>query len=695
MKSKKNIVFVSYELYPINPGGCGVLIWNAIQKLLEVNDVNITLLLDMPKFECDMFKREHKPKIKNNERLNIVCLSEILKNKKLEGSLEDFKNIFMWKSYMFYQGLLEINKQFSIDYIEFFDYVGIGYFAIRAKKYEGQFDDCIMGIRAHCTIDLMDVEQNQFDFCYEKLMMFQMEKQALQECDVLLVPSKAWGETYIDRYGLNENQILVSPPPMDTSDFPRFEMNDNNSNVLFYGRLFQLKGVDTFVDAAIVYIINNPQSTNKFYLVGYDGKAITGQNYKEYLEDRIPEKYKERFVFTGQLSRSQLAEILKDVQIAVFPNYVESFCYSIHEMYNAGVPIICRPIPSFKDYFSDGENCICFDGTVNDLSKKIELVLENEELRKKISRPYQVLDSDDFVLSYQEIIDKDKFKKDSLDITTDEKVSLIIIDDSAINDSLKKKRLQEILKNKRVSTDKSYILSKKTKRNLDIPIWFLGEKWFVTNLAGEIPQNQTLPIGQYFWVGKIEDSFSGKFLEKSISILDNNLDLDFVGSYSLKITRDKLERSCIHYDIISDNKYFLLSDLSRTIIRSKKNTSLRDIFDLRHGRGGENEFLHRKGYILPYFYQKNSYYCKTPPNEYATFFIHNMGKEQEWRPFELYPLIYINNEITEKAAVGIEDSISIKRLFYHRLKENFDGQSGLVGKIMNNLLSIAYKIAKK
>lgn len=186
----RTYVFTSYELYPINAGGCGVFIYNAMQQLLQNANNRVILLLDMPKHECESYIKDFQPKLPNSKNLEVICLSEWIQE---EPYGQKFSNVFLQKSYRFYKGLHKLTLLQQVDYIEFFDYVGIGYFSVKAKRFEGQFSKTVLAVRAHCTIELMDLEQVPNSFDLYKLEMYQMEKEVIQDVDILLVPSNAWG----------------------------------------------------------------------------------------------------------------------------------------------------------------------------------------------------------------------------------------------------------------------------------------------------------------------------------------------------------------------------------------------------------------------------------------------------------------------------------------------------------------------
>jgi glycosyltransferase involved in cell wall biosynthesis len=682
----KTLVFVSYELAPVNPGGCGVFLWHSLHELLKKNDLKIILLLDMPKHECEQFKVHYQPQLPNCENLRLICLSELLEDDHDPLELQDLKNIYLWKSYLFYKGLLKITAKERVNYVEFFDYVGIGYYSIKAKKFEKQFQGVTFSIRAHCTVDLMDLEQNQKDFNKEKIEMFQMEKDAINNVDYLLVPSTKWGEIYHTRYGISKERIVLSPPVVNKWEGISYEISAEKSDVLFYGRIFQLKGVDVYIDAAVTFLSRYPHYTSNFYLVGYDSQSSEGILYKELLLRRVPTELKERFIFTGQLDHQSLAKILTNVRFAVFPNFVESFCYSIHELYNLNIPIICNGIPAFIDYFKDGVNALVYDGSTSDLVNKMTCLFENEDILYRISNSRPVLDKNLFRESYNNIIYANEMSETlSASVSTDNlenPISLIILAEEKF--SPQKIEYYQGLPN--INLEKSYVLCNEEP---GIPVNFLGKLRFARLLDGTIPNDISLQLASYFLVGILGDQFDVDYIRNSLNVFSYQPNLNFVGAYIITDQKKK----CVPYDLYRNDPYLLYQEPSRCIFRNVNKTSLRDLFDSRLGEYGELQYLKGNGHIMPRYLIKTMPHPITNNKSRIVFFKHRETVGLEWNPFILYPLILEN--ITHQNNSIKFQTFSLKRKIYHKLITKAKGMSGFRGKLAVKFLDIAYRFAKK
>lgn len=681
MSENKHIVFVSYELHPINDGGCGVFIWSAVKEILKhINNVRITLLLDISKNEVNRFNKEFKRLLPNFKQIDIYTVSDILEEVKIDSDFSDYNNIYLWKSHQFYYALRWLYSKDPFDYLEFFDYAGAAYFSTLAHKYENQFHDCRLSIRAHCTIDLMDIEQKQVDFNYEKILMYQMEKDSLKAADFILVPSQEWGDLYKKRYGLDPKKLIISPPPIDPEKIPEYKLDETKQDILYYGRLFELKGVEIFIDAAVTFLDENPTSNNCFYLVGYSGMSITGKQMKEALKERIPERHLNRFVFTGQVDRKQLSNILKSIGFAVFPNYVESFCYSIHELYLSGVPIICGYIPAFEK-FEDLKNCIKFDGGSYDLAQKMKLLSNSFEMRKKICKPYSILDDAIFISSYRYIFDFEK-KPIHKDVTG--KVSLVIFDDGV--------RHEEIIKHKIIDPSTSYLLSKKATKQGSTSIFLFGELWYVKPLVYNVNSNWFhLPLNDYFWFGRSSDIVDNIFFDIAVACLENHLEIDFVGSFSVIKTTKALEKLCIPMSLSINDKTYQINDLLRSVIRNTDEKNLREVYDIRFSYIAQKAGL-STGYTIPEFLMETINSADKQEvhsvNEERTLLVHQSTRFKEWDPFTLYPTLNSKKQVRPYWQQTL-------RRFYHKTRE-FSNRSNfvLINKIINRLHRLYMKHQK-
>ncbi|SDN35132.1 Glycosyltransferase involved in cell wall bisynthesis [Paenibacillus sp. yr247] len=672
----RTYVFLSYELAPVNAGGCGVFIQNALQELLEDDNNRIMLILDMPKHECEKYEKLHQPSLPNSKNLSLYCLSELLHDDPNCG--EQYNNIFLQKSYRFYIGLRKLTYLKTIDYAEFFDYVGIGYFSFRAKKFEGEFLNTILSVRAHCTIDLMDMEQVPNEFSINKLEMYQMEKKSIQSADYVLVPSSEWGNLYVQRYGVDQDKVIVSPPPVKKWEEVKYILNETQQDVLFYGRIFQLKGVDVYVDSAVSFMSKYPNNKSIFYLVGYDGLDSLGQPYSSQLLTRIPEHLRNRFIFTGQINRTELQKLLQSIRFAIFPNLVESFCYSIHELYSLGVPIIANQIPAFNDYFRNEENALTYNGTSIELISQMEKLFTNSNLRKQISSPYAFFQNNLFEISYKNML---KTKKEDISHNKPWKCSLVVLqEEQSIN-----KNLMLLLEHSEIEYEKSYLL---TLEPPGTPILFLGKTRYAKRFDGSV--DHELVLESFVLTCYSDDIIESSYIDRVKHIFSIQPELYFVGC------RYKNDQNSPEFDLYEENMYFACNKLTRSIIRiDEKSSNLRNVYKTSLGALGEWGLLNNSyGYTIPEEFINLGKSVLEIKNEYYIYNLHRSTASGEWNPYILYPFAYQLS--MDKSRNEIKKTKRSKmRTYYYKLKHKVDGMSGFKGKLAVVMLRKISSVVKK
>ena len=159
-----------------------------------------------------------------------------------------------------------------------------------------------------------------------------------------------------------------------------------------------LKGVDRFIDAAILYLNDLENPRREFHLVGYDFylPPIHTGSYKDYLtkQDSTSFQYQKFIHFHWSAHLGRIRENPSpNVLFAVIPSYYESFCYAAHELYEAKIPLLLSPIPGFIDYFQNRINAVIFDGSTSDLAVQMKRLSTDPALREKIERPFPVATS--------------------------------------------------------------------------------------------------------------------------------------------------------------------------------------------------------------------------------------------------------------------------------------------------------------
>jgi len=385
LKGPKRLCFVTYELHPVAPGGVGSLLAHALPVLLERGH-EVTFLVDFPPDAVKRFRDEIIPTLSRPDACTIFSVDELAAGAKDE---KRFGHVFLRKSWILCRALEELVSRVPIDFVEFFDFNGPAYHTIVAKHTRGRFARQTIAVRAHLSCLMMDSPDGAGVADLARYVMYRMEEFALEHADVVLAPSEGVAKLYGDLYDLPVSRFVPSPSPISPGDLPRTAQapGAEPDTILYFARLWGFKGPDEFVDACAELMRKHPDRTFRACLAGTSlvHSPLGNVPYWEYLKRRIPPEFAGRIEHLGFISRDELAALLPRVICAVFPTRAETFCYGARELALAGVPVVVSDHPALADYFADGVNCLVWKADSDVLADKIEPLLVDEELRRKIS----------------------------------------------------------------------------------------------------------------------------------------------------------------------------------------------------------------------------------------------------------------------------------------------------------------------
>lgn len=151
--------------------------------------------------------------------------------------------------------------------------------------------------------------------------------------------------------------------------------------ILFIGELSKLKGVDLLIQA--IPIIKKVVPNIHVFIGGTGPQA---EELKELVKELKVEKNAE---FLGFVSGDEKYSYYKSADICAFPSTYDPFGIVVLEAMACGKPVIVScvngvqlPLPFMME---DGKTGLLFkSGNIEDLAEKVIILLENEELRKKM-----------------------------------------------------------------------------------------------------------------------------------------------------------------------------------------------------------------------------------------------------------------------------------------------------------------------
>lgn len=160
----------------------------------------------------------------------------------------------------------------------------------------------------------------------------------------ILVPSNFVKKSY-QYSGFIEQNIKVCPYGVELNNFsftPRKVKSDKDPlHFVFVGGTKQLKGISYLLDA----FLRIPKEKATLTIVGNCN-----------LSEDLLKPYQNHVHFTGILLQSEVAEVLRDMDVMIFPSLGEGMSLSIIEALACGLPVVCTENSGTNDLIEIGKN---------------------------------------------------------------------------------------------------------------------------------------------------------------------------------------------------------------------------------------------------------------------------------------------------------------------------------------------------
>ncbi|MEM3907927.1 MAG: glycosyltransferase family 4 protein, partial [Nitrososphaerota archaeon] len=197
----------------------------------------------------------------------------------------------------------------------------------------------------------------------------------------------------------SKQRIVVIPNFVNTEVYRPQESHDvreelgGNSEVLagFIGRLTPHKNLHVLLMALarirkdllrnVKVVVVGPRAPG-FYMQAQEGSY--SYNYLKFIHDLI-EKYdlRNNVIFTGTVEEKHLPRYISAIDFLVHPSFVEAFGLVLLESMACGKPVVAFDIPPINEIVNENAGVLARI-SVKDLASKIELLVENEKLRRTL-----------------------------------------------------------------------------------------------------------------------------------------------------------------------------------------------------------------------------------------------------------------------------------------------------------------------
>jgi glycosyltransferase involved in cell wall biosynthesis len=187
---------------------------------------------------------------------------------------------------------------------------------------------------------------------------FSFAKLSLPKASSIRTVTKYQAENLLNSFGIKREKIVVVPVPSSVVSKSVALKTDRPKTIGLIGRIHQDRGIWEFIK--LIRVLNSISKDFKVVVIG-DGSSKDKFLLK--LSSVIP---KNRIIYLGQLTESELRKAWKRIGVLVSMAPVESYGRAIRESLIAGVPVWATESAGVKDLM---DNCKKREIKLLDLSK--------------------------------------------------------------------------------------------------------------------------------------------------------------------------------------------------------------------------------------------------------------------------------------------------------------------------------------
>jgi len=158
---------------------------------------------------------------------------------------------------------------------------------------------------------------------------------------------------------------------------------DQNLNLLYAGRIYPEKGIDTVIKAMITLLHSQGKREIRLSLAG-SGSV----EYENQLRQLVNQAGLTDYVsFLGWVQPEEMPELLRKFDVLVLPSiWPEPFARVVLEGMVSGLVVIATPTGGTTEILTDGENGLLFAaGDAEDLAQKIICLATDPKLRRRLA----------------------------------------------------------------------------------------------------------------------------------------------------------------------------------------------------------------------------------------------------------------------------------------------------------------------
>lgn len=197
----------------------------------------------------------------------------------------------------------------------------------------------------------------------------------LQKADEIVLLAKKWEQLFKEKYTMIKTPTTVLYNACETVKTIPYE--NKHKSIIFAGYMDDNKAPNILLNAWKKLKDKYPDW--KVTFMG-NGDVVRFKNMANEmgLQNSVE--------FTGYVRGQKKIDYFTNASIFVLCSYNEGFPMVVLEAWSYGIPVISTPVGGLPDVIVENKNCCTFDfGDSDGLAKKLELLINNENLRKNMS----------------------------------------------------------------------------------------------------------------------------------------------------------------------------------------------------------------------------------------------------------------------------------------------------------------------
>lgn len=215
----------------------------------------------------------------------------------------------------------------------------------------------------------------------EKLYFYHLTKFASPRVDALVSVSSGVREELLLKFGLDSKKVHTITTGVNPEKFYPSDV-DRDIDILFVGRFSPVKRILDLIKA--IDVLKEQNFKLNVYFIGGQPSDVGYGNILTELKKRSLTK---NIKLVKPLSQDKLRNYYQRAKMLVLPSIVESSPKVTIEAMACETPVITTNVPGNKDTMVDGRTGFLVNmRDPKDLANKIQLLLEDEELRRETGK---------------------------------------------------------------------------------------------------------------------------------------------------------------------------------------------------------------------------------------------------------------------------------------------------------------------